>query len=204
VPTDDELRLEKDVEDLLEAWQISQKQAEDAPIFVCQAVQTSEKPVLETDEAVDDVFCRFLDRLGMSRTLNCFQAEWHEFIEKGVIKTEDTGLVPTVLVHNQQLEDENMLLRKELGNYKLALSKAKETMVKLHRERNFHRMRHDQLIQEKKRFICDVKRLRAHCAELNQLAETYETVPKQKKVISLQRDRVVGQVKPRQMPLAKL
>lgn len=41
-----------------------------------QSVLTSEKSVSEIPEAMDDFFCNFLVRLGMSRTLDCFQTEW--------------------------------------------------------------------------------------------------------------------------------
>lgn len=37
-----------------------------------------------------------------------------------MFRAKDAGLVPTVYSHNQQLEEENVLLRKDLENYKLA------------------------------------------------------------------------------------
>lgn len=44
----------------------------------------------------------------------------YELVERGVIKVEDAGLVPSVYTRNQQLEDENMQLKKDLENYKFA------------------------------------------------------------------------------------
>ncbi|PKU33361.1 sperm-associated antigen 16 hypothetical protein [Limosa lapponica baueri] len=120
VPADDEFSLQEDDEDLTKALQTIQEQAEDAQILALQSVLTSEKSVSEIPEAMDDFFCNFLVRLGMSRTLDCFQTEWYEFIERGVFTPKDAGLVPTVYTCNQQLEAENMRLRKDLENYKLA------------------------------------------------------------------------------------
>ncbi|KFV48077.1 Sperm-associated antigen 16 protein, partial [Tyto alba] len=172
------------------------------------SVLTSEKSVSEIPEAMDDFFCNFLVRLGMSRTLNCFQTEWYELIERGVFTAEDTGLVPAAYTHNQQLEAENMRLRKDLDNYKLAANKVKEAFLKMQKERDFHRMHHRRVIQEKNRLICDIKRLKAHYASyepvLKQLTEKYQTILRQKMLTSLERDRAVEQVTGLQATLRSL
>ncbi|EOA99671.1 Sperm-associated antigen 16 protein, partial [Anas platyrhynchos] len=163
-----------------------------------QSVLTSEKSVSEIPEAMDDFFCNFLVRLGMSRTLDCFQTEWYELIERGAFKAKDVGLVPTVFTQNQQLQAENMRLRKDLDSYKLAANKAKEAFLKMQKERDFHRMHHKRVVQEKNRLICDIKRLKAHYASyepvLKQLTEKYQNTLRQKMLTSLERDRAVGQV----------
>ncbi|KFV63022.1 Sperm-associated antigen 16 protein, partial [Dryobates pubescens] len=199
IPTDDEFSLEEeDDEDLSKALQTIQEQAEDARILTLQSVLTSEKSVAEIPEAIDDFFCNFLVRLGMSRTLDCFQTEWYELIERGVIAVGDAGLVPAVYTRNQQLEDENMQLRKDLENYKLAANKAKEAFLKMQKERDFHRMHHKRVLQEKAKLISDIKRLKAHYASyepvLKQLTEKYQTLLRQKTLTSLERDRAVEQV----------
>ncbi|KAM6131648.1 sperm-associated antigen 16 protein [Phoenicopterus ruber ruber] len=208
VPADDEFSLSEDDEDLSKALQTIQEQAEDAQILALQSVLTSEKSVSEVPEAMDDFFCNFLVRLGMSRTLNCFQTEWYELIERGVFTAKDIGWVPTVYTHNQQLEAENMHLRKDLENYKLAANKAKEAFLKMQKERDFHRMHHKRVVQEKNRLICDIKRLKAHYASyepvLKQLTEKYQTTLRQKMLTSLERDRAVGQVTGLQATLQSL
>uniref|UniRef100_A0A8B9G6E7 Sperm associated antigen 16 n=1 Tax=Amazona collaria TaxID=241587 RepID=A0A8B9G6E7_9PSIT len=147
---------------------------------------------------MDDFFCNFLVRLGMSRTLNCFQTEWYELVQRGLLTAKDIELVPTVYTRNQQLEAENMRLKKDLENYKHAANKAKEAFLKMQKERDFHRMHHKRVVQEKNRLICDIKRLKAHYASyepvLKQLTEKYQTVLRQKMLTTLERDRAVGQV----------
>ncbi|KGL95386.1 Sperm-associated antigen 16 protein, partial [Charadrius vociferus] len=208
VPADDEFSLQEDDEDLSKALQTIAEQAEDAQILALQSVLTSEKSVSEIPEAMDDFFCNFLVRLGMSRTLDCFQTEWYELIQRGLFTARDTGLVPTVYTCNQQLVAENMRLRKDVENYKLAANKAKEAFLKMQKERDFHRMHHKRVVQEKNRLICDIKRLKAHYASyepvLKQLTEKYQTTLRQKMLTSLERDRAVWQVKLWQTPLAKL
>ncbi|KAM6421646.1 LOW QUALITY PROTEIN: sperm-associated antigen 16 protein [Rhynochetos jubatus] len=195
---DDDFSLQEDDEDLSKALQAIQEQAEDAQILALQSVLTSEKSVSEIPETMDDFFCNFLVNLGMSRTLDCFQTEWYELIQRGVIAAKDCGLVPAVYTCNQQLEAENTRLRKDLENYKLAADKAKEAFIKMQKERDFHRMHHQRVVQEKNRLICDIKRLKTHYESyeptLRQLTEKYQTTLRQKMLTSLERDRAVGQV----------
>ncbi|NXO53376.1 SPG16 protein, partial [Aramus guarauna] len=208
VPADDEFSLQEDDEDLSKALQTIQEQTEDAQILALQSVLSSEKSVSEIPEAMDDFFCNFLVRLGMSRTLDCFQTEWYELIERGVFTAKDVGLVPTVYTRNQQLEAENMRLKKDLEDYKLAAKKAKEAFLKMQKECDFHRMHHKRVVQEKNRLICDIKRLKAHYASyepvLKQLTEKYQTLLRQKTLTSLERDRAVGQVTGLQATLQNL
>ncbi|XP_031410136.1 sperm-associated antigen 16 protein [Meleagris gallopavo] len=198
VSADDEFSLQEGDEDLSEALQAVQKQAEDAHILASKSVLTSEKSVSEIPEAMDDFFCNFLAGLGMSRTLDCFQTEWYELVERGVFTAKDVGFVPTVYTCNQQLKAENMRLKEDLDNFKRAANKAKEAFLKMQKERDFHRMHHKRVVQEKNRLICDIKRLKAHYASyepvLKELTEKYQSALRQKMLTSLERDRAVGQV----------
>ncbi|OXB77459.1 UNVERIFIED_CONTAM: hypothetical protein H355_005168 [Colinus virginianus] len=208
VSADDEFSLQEGDEDLSEALHAVQEQAEDAHILASKSVLTSEKSVSETPEAIDDFFCNFLAGLGMSRTLDCFQTEWYELVERGVCTAKDIGSVPTVYTCNQQLRAENTRLREDLDNYKRAANKAKEAFLKMQKERDFHRMHHKQVVQEKNRLICDIKRLKAHYASykpvLQQLTEKYQSALRQKMLTSLERDRAVGQVTDLQATLRNL
>ncbi|XP_025904263.1 sperm-associated antigen 16 protein [Nothoprocta perdicaria] len=208
VPADDEFSIQEGDEDLPRALRTIQEQAEDAQILATQSVLSCEKSVSEVPGAVDDFLCNFLVRLGMSRTLDCFQSEWYELIQRGVLTAKDTGLVPSVYTRNQQLETENTHLKKDLENYKLAANKAKEALLKMQKERDFHRMHHKRVVQEKNKLICDIKRLKAHYASyepvLKQLTEKYQTTLRQKMLTSLERDRAVGQITGLQAALQNL
>ncbi|XP_009873822.1 PREDICTED: sperm-associated antigen 16 protein, partial [Apaloderma vittatum] len=208
ISADDGFSLQEDDEDLSKALQTVQEQAEDARILALQSALTSEKSVSEIPETMDDFFCNFLVRLGMSRTLDCFQSEWYELVQRGVFTAKDTELVPTVYTHKQQLEAEIMRLKKDLENYKLAANKAKEAFLKMQKERDFHRMHHKRVVQEKNKLICDIKRLKAHYASyepvLKQMTEKYQTTLRQRMLTSLERDRAVGQVTDLQATLQSL
>ncbi|XP_033921666.1 sperm-associated antigen 16 protein [Melopsittacus undulatus] len=208
VPPDDESSLQEEDEDLAKALRTIEEQAEDAQILASQSVLTSEKSVSGVPGAMDDFFCNFLVRLGMSRTLDCFQTEWYELVQRGLLTAKDIESVPTVYIRNQQLEAENMQLKKDLENYKHAANKAKEAFLKMQKERDFHRMHHKRVVQEKTRLICDIKRLKAHYASyepvLKQLTEKYQTALRQKMLTTLEKDRAVGQVADLQAALQNL
>ena len=76
--------------------------------------------------------------------------------------------------------------------------KAKDTYVRLRKERDYHRMHHKRVVQEKNRLITDLRRLRDHyaCYEpaLRTLKTKYETAMKEKMLTKLERDRVLGEV----------
>uniref|UniRef100_A0A8C5UEG7 Sperm associated antigen 16 n=1 Tax=Malurus cyaneus samueli TaxID=2593467 RepID=A0A8C5UEG7_9PASS len=164
-----------------------------------QPILTSEKVVSEVPQAMDDFFCNFLVRLGMSRTLDCFQTEWYELTERGVISVDDAGLVPPVYTLNQKLESENLRLKKDIENYKQSVTKTEQALIKMQKERDFHRMHHKRVVQEKDRLISDMKRLKAHYASyepmLKELSERYQNTLTLKMLTSLERDKAVGQVK---------
>ncbi|XP_019378945.1 PREDICTED: sperm-associated antigen 16 protein isoform X2 [Gavialis gangeticus] len=208
VPADDDSSLLEGDEDLAKALQTIQEQSEDAQIIAQQLVLTSKHSVSEIPEAVDDFLCNFLIRMGMARTLDCFQTERYELMQKGVLEPKDIGFVPDIYTHNQHLETENKCLKKDLENYKIAASKAKEALLKIQKERDFHRMHHKQVVQEKNRLISDIKRLKTHYASyepmLRQLTEKYQAVLRQKMLTSLERDRAIGQVTGLQATLQNL
>ncbi|KAG6939076.1 sperm associated antigen 16, partial [Chelydra serpentina] len=117
---DDDFSLLEGDEDLVKALQTIQEQAEDAQIIAQRSILTSKHSVSEIPEVVDDFLCNFLVRMGMARTLDCFQTEWYERMQKGAIERKDIGFVPDMYTYNQHLEMENRKLKKELENYKLA------------------------------------------------------------------------------------
>ncbi|KAL9848801.1 sperm-associated antigen 16 protein [Geothlypis trichas] len=198
VSADDDFSLPEDDEDLSKALQTIEEQAEDAKLMEFLSVLNSEKLISDIPQAMDDFFCNFLVRLGMSRTLDCFQTEWYELIERGELRADEAGLVPDVYTRNEQLETENLSLKKDLENYRQTVNKVEEALLKMEKERDFHRMHHKRVLQEKNRLVCDLKRLKAHYASyepmLKQMSEKYQNSLTQKMLTSLERDKAMGQV----------
>uniref|UniRef100_A0A8C9MMV5 Sperm associated antigen 16 n=1 Tax=Serinus canaria TaxID=9135 RepID=A0A8C9MMV5_SERCA len=186
------------------ALQTIEEQTEDEFL----SVLNSDKLISDIPQAMDDFFCNFLVRMGMSRTLDCFQNEWYELIERGELRADEAGLVPDVYTRNEQLETENLSLKKDLENYRHSVNKVEEALLKMEKERDFHRMHHKRVLQEKNRLACDLKRLKAHYASyepmLKQMSEKYQNSLTQKMLTSLERDKAMGKVTGLQAALESL
>ncbi|XP_039188758.1 sperm-associated antigen 16 protein isoform X3 [Crotalus tigris] len=208
IPADEDFSLQEGDEDLAKALHTMQEQTIDAQIMAQRPGQIIKQSLSETPEIVDDFLCNFLIRMGMNRTLDCFQTEWYELMQRGMLEPKDVGFVPDAYTCNQHLERENIYLKKEMENYKFAASKAKDALLKMQRERDFHRMHHKRVVQEKNRLINDIKRLKTHYAlyepMLRQLNEKYEILLREKMLTSLERDKAVGQITGLQATLQSL
>lgn len=55
-------------------------------------------------EVVDDYVRNFLVRMGMFKTLDCFQSEWYELQQKGMLGDDFSVNVPDVYTQNSILE----------------------------------------------------------------------------------------------------
>jgi WD40 repeat protein len=159
----------------------------------------SAKPsVIQHPEAVDDFVRNFLVRMNMFRTLDCFETEWYELREKGQIPVDQVGVVSDVYSKSENMALEVQRLHDEAEKFKIAAMKAKDTYVRLRKERDYHRMHHKRVVQEKNRLITDLRRMRDHyaCYEptLRTLKHKYETAMKEKMLTKLERDRIVNEV----------
>jgi len=149
-------------------------------------------------ESTDDFFRNFLVKLNLFKTLNTFQNEWYEFIQSGKLKQESAGHVPDIYVKNQELTNQIKFLELECDRFKKAAGKAKEEFVKMKKERDYHRMHHNRVAQEKNRLLKDLKRLRAQYETfeptVKEMKEKYENVMRDKVLNQLQKDRAVAEL----------
>ncbi|XP_036174429.1 sperm-associated antigen 16 protein [Myotis myotis] len=192
---DDNFSIPEGEEDLAKAIQMVQEQDTDTQILEQKTVLPSKHVV---PEVIEDFLCNFLIKMGMTRTLDCFQSEWYELIQKGVTKLKEVGAVPDVYTQNMVLENENKNLKKDLKQWKQAADKAREDLLKTQKERDFHRMHHKRVIQEKNKLINDLKGMKLHYASyeptIRVLLEKHHTLLRQKMLTSMERDRAIEQL----------
>ncbi|XP_021119127.1 sperm-associated antigen 16 protein isoform X2 [Heterocephalus glaber] len=192
---DDNFTIPEGEEDLARAIQIVQEQITDTQILEQQTVLRSRHAV---PEVIEDFLCNFLIKMGMTRTLDCFQFEWYELIQKGVTELRPAQSVPDVYTQIMLLENENKNLKKDLKHFKQAADKAREDLQKTQKERDFHRMHHKRVVQEKNKLINDLKELKLHYASyaptIRVLHEKHHALLKEKMLASLERDRAVGKI----------
>ncbi|XP_058520955.1 sperm-associated antigen 16 protein isoform X3 [Ochotona princeps] len=192
---DNNFSIPESEEDLAKAIQVVQEQATDTQILEQKTVLPAREAA---HEVIEDFLCNFLIKMGMTRTLDCFQSEWYELIQKGITELRASANVPDVYSQVMLLENENKNLRKDLKHYKQAADKAREELLKTQKERDFHRIHHKRILQEKNKLINDLKGLKLHYASyeptIRVLHEKHHILLKEKMLTSLERDRAIGQV----------
>ncbi|XP_075385366.1 sperm-associated antigen 16 protein isoform X2 [Tenrec ecaudatus] len=131
---DDNFSIPEGEEDLAQAIEMVQEQTSDAFLLGEEQQKPEGKgdsdwcedqkeviPLKQTEpEVIEDFVCNFLIKMGMSRTLDCFQTEWYEIMQKGTAEHRNSANVPDVYIQNMLLENENRTLKKELKHYKQA------------------------------------------------------------------------------------
>jgi len=150
--------------------------------------------VTRRPEVVDDFLRNFLLKMKMNRTLEAFETEWYELAATGQLAQEDIGAVPDIYLRNQELDDSLKALRGELEHVKVIAGKATATWDKFRKERDFHKMHHKRVGQEKNKLLTDIKRLRKHYGHyeptIKELRHKYEVAMKEKMLMRLERDRM--------------
>lgn len=145
-------------------------------------------------ETVGDFLRSFLYQMGMTETLDCFQAEWHEMVQKGLIDAKRVDVVPDVYTQTRNLETELKNAKKEADEYRLGASAAAETLVRVQKARDFHWLRHKRIIQEKNKLIEDIRKLTTQCSDyqpkVKQMNDKSQTLVKQSQTMAatLERD----------------
>ncbi|PNH08137.1 Flagellar WD repeat domain-containing protein [Tetrabaena socialis] len=152
--------------------------------------------VVKKPEVIDDFMRNFFIKMGLARTCECFEAEWYELKATG--RLDNSTTVPDVYLRNAELEDEVSGLRRELSEAKSIASRASATWDKFRKERDFHRMHHKRVAQEKNKLLTDLRRLKEHYAKYEptilELKKKYETLMKEKMMASLERDKLASKV----------
>jgi len=166
-------------------------------------VKVSQRP-----QVIDDFIRNFMVKYGLRRSLESFQTEWYEMQQSGKFKDAELQVVPDDYTRTQCLYEEVMLSRQELDKARMVAEKAKQTWDKFRKERDFHRMHHRRVVQEKNRLIVDLKRLKRHYEQyeptLTELRHKYEVAMKEKMLMRLERDRFVTKAESLQKQLTQV
>lgn len=136
---------------------------------------------------VDDFIRNFLIKGGMKRTLDQFNTEWYELQSKGKLPAELSTPVPDIYLRNEDLDQQARKLREEVEKMREIASKAQATWDKFRKERDFHRMHHQRVVQEKAKLVDDIRRLKNHMRSyepaIEELKRKYEAVIKEKMLV---------------------
>lgn len=149
-------------------------------------------------EVVDDFLRNQLRRAGLRRTLEIFEAEWSDKLLRETQTTATTNtsisLIPDALTHRQLLQSELDTVRGETDTLRQKVLAVGEAMVRIQRERDFHRLQYRRVTEERNKLIGDLKQLKKHLESyepaLKKLDEKYQTALRQKTLICLEKDRI--------------
>ena len=143
---------------------------------------------------IDDFIRNFLLNSGLHRALDAFNTEWYEAKAMGLIKEGDLNVVPDIYARNAELEEEVIRLRDDLQRQQAVAAKAQATWDKFRKERDFHKMHHQRVVQEKNRLVTDIKRLKkqyeAYEPTMKEMRVKYELAMKEKVLMRLEKDKV--------------
>ncbi|CAF1276552.1 unnamed protein product [Didymodactylos carnosus] len=158
-------------------------------------------------EAVDDFVRNFLVRMGMRKTMQQFQVEWHDLVSSGQIKTNTSGYLPEVYRENEELSERMKLLESEVDRFRKSAEKAREEFVKMKKERNYHRQHHNRIAQEKNNLVNFTKRLKQHLSQyepqLDELKSKYDLAMREKMVHKLEKEKLQNQLNATKIPSFK-
>lgn len=145
------------------------------------------KPIL-----VEDFIRNFLIRHNMKNTLREFQHEWYESKQKSKITSQE--ITPDIYQQKEGLETEIIKLKQDLSKMGKITCEAKGTWERLRKERDYHRMHHRRVAQEKNEIYKKLKRLTKHSEEyepvFNKMRQKYEKALKEKMLMRLDRDKI--------------
>jgi len=148
---------------------------------------------------VDDFIRNFLIKAGLKRSLESFNTEWYEMQSKGKLSPELTTAVPDIYLRNEELQHETRILREQVDKMRVVAARAESTWDKFRKERDFHRMHHKRVVQEKNKLVDDLRRLRNHLRSyeptIEELKKRHESAMKEKMMVKLERDRLKSRVK---------
>lgn len=123
--------------------------------------------------------------------------EW--FDKKQAGELSNVGIVPDVYMQNRELEDEIHAMKMELKDSKEIAMKAMSTWEKLKKERDYHKMHHMRVVQEKNKLSKDLERLKKHVQKydplVSELTKKYQGAIKNTMLARLEKDKLLATVK---------
>jgi len=106
------------------------------------------------DEHGDEFIRNFFIKFGMRRTLESFQQEWYELKAKSRLP-DNLPQIPEIYRRNAELSDELAALQEELDEARIIAEKARSTYDKLRKQRDFQKINHRRVQQEKSKLAND-------------------------------------------------
>ena len=156
-----------------------------------------ESSTAQADEKSDEFIRNFFIKFGMRQTLEAFQQEWYELKANKRLPTQ-LPEIPEIYRKNAELSDELAVLQEELDEARIIAEKARSTYDKLRKQRDFQKINHRRVQQEKTKLSNDATTQKKKYSELqgtfDELSRKYEATVKEKMLMKLEKDRLIARV----------
>ncbi|KAH0572250.1 WD40 repeat protein [Spironucleus salmonicida] len=162
-------------------------------------------PPSQNNTTIEDFLKNTLAQLNLVRTLSSFQSEYLELSnndQNHILNSSQNA----ILAENVALKFKFDQL--QLQNEKIvdAAQKAKDQFAKLRSQRDYHKTKHRQVVQEKQVLVNDLRRLREHCQLyqplIMELNARYDKLLRQKQLSDIAKDKAQNDLKKLQMQTA--
>lgn len=170
---------------------------QESALMVAPATALPKPQVKQHPEVMDDFVRNYLVKMGFTNTLEVFETEWYtrNVSNPNAIISEP---VPDVYQEARALEEKLQKLQGKVEQYKAMMERMTSTYTTLKKERDFHRMHHNRVMQEKNRLVGDLKHMRKHFTSyeptLKQLSQKYQKAVTEKMLTKLERDRMAAKL----------
>eukprot|EP01029_Cantina_marsupialis_P023875 TRINITY_DN601_c0_g1_i13.p1 TRINITY_DN601_c0_g1~~TRINITY_DN601_c0_g1_i13.p1 ORF type:complete len:288 (+),score=72.35 TRINITY_DN601_c0_g1_i13:81-944(+) len=205
-----------DTEEYLEVSDISDSETENEVEETYEQIRNQKKEVelkktlkpraFEQITCADDYIRNFLLKNEFRKTLEIFNEEWYAKSSTDSLPTDRE--VPDLLLKEQQSQETIRELTEQVKEEKQKAEKALGTWDKFRKERDFHRMHHNRVVQEKEKVMKDFKNLKKHYSlyepTIEELRKKYETAMKEKMLSDLEKDRFGAKIAALESQLASL
>jgi hypothetical protein len=159
-------------------------------------------------EKADEFLRNFFIKFAMNATLESFQQEWYELKAKGMIDSKTLPQIPEVYRKNAELSDRLAVIQEELDEARVVAEKARSTYDKLLKQKEFQKINHRRVQQEKSKLSQDASKNKSKqdslSKELADLTAQYEAAVKEKMLMKLEKERLVAKVDSLQISLNQL
>ena len=166
--------------------------------------------ITKQPEVIDDFIRNFLISKGLNETLQVFETEWYEMKarEEANGSISEEMLVPDTYVHNSNLVSQVSALSDDLKVTKTSLGSLQDQHESLRKQRDFHKLSHSRVVQEKVKLVKDIRRLHVHNQTmepmLTELRVKNESVMKERMLIRLEKEKLASKVKSLEDAVSKL
>ncbi|EDQ88273.1 uncharacterized protein MONBRDRAFT_26509 [Monosiga brevicollis MX1] len=162
------------------------------------AVVMPQPRLIDFPEPAEDYVRNFLLRHGLTTTLATFQQEWYTKVLQGELPERTDEPAPDLYRELDHLRQQVQNFQQQSVHQTNKQTSSQNKVEKLQKERDYHRLNHRRILQEKTKFVNEIKSLKDLSSRLEEelvaLRAKHDALLREKALIRLDRDRTKTQM----------